>query len=58
MPMSASPADGSLDTRSAQAERLTASISRPQRPNDRTKGFPRSVFQPWANSCHMQRSKG
>jgi hypothetical protein len=32
-----------------EAERLTASISRPEHPNDRTKCCDAGVFQPWAN---------
>jgi hypothetical protein len=32
----------------SKAERLTASISRPQHPKDRTKYCDAVVFQPWA----------
>jgi hypothetical protein len=31
----------------SKAERLTASISRPKHPNDRTKILRPAVFQPW-----------
>ena len=37
----------------SKAERLTASISRPQNPNYRTKYCDAAVFQPWVTNGHL-----